>query len=171
MQLPLRLVGVFIGDLSKLLAGGIGIRTAPVWVVQEVESLGAEGNVLLFRDVEILEDGSIPVLEAGVVELVPALLRGEGAWRGRSYVGCCSGLGKCACGRNKGVPEFLLGVAADVLVGELCCLRRIPGDNPAGTLALTVSATCAYTAEVITGLDGERRTGLELDYSRNLKTT
>ena len=82
LQLALRLVGVFVGHLPELLACRIGVRSAPVGVVEEVKSFSPERKVFLFRDMEILENSTVPVLETRVVELITAQLLSESP-RGR----------------------------------------------------------------------------------------
>ena len=58
------------GDLSKLSAGRIEVRAAPVRVVEGVERLRPELKAHLFADGELLEQPQVPVLESRLMQKV-----------------------------------------------------------------------------------------------------
>lgn len=81
-------VAALSGYFSERAATWVGIRAAPVGMVDPVEHLRAELNVLALSECEILEHRQIPVLKPGVIAgAITALAGCEGAPWGRSENG------------------------------------------------------------------------------------
>src|SRR5262245_56086284 len=63
-------VTALAGAPTEVRAGDVAVRPAQVRMIREVENLDAELHLVRIRDREILEERDVPLLIAGVVQIV-----------------------------------------------------------------------------------------------------
>ncbi len=159
LQLTLAVFGYHLAEVAtlRIRSQATARYAAPIGMVQPVKCFKAKSEELAFCCMERLEQAGTPVLETRLIEDVPAPLIGEST--GRRCKDIHAGLECIPLAHITELPG-LWNIAVD----------EVTRAEPVVAVS-RITASRADTGDVLSGLDGDGGTRLELSDLRNLPAT